>query len=1472
MQSIASIIIMDAVNNLPNNGDCASAGFVVPRSWRVGSYNPTNGGLLPTTLGAPLTDPWGTDYGYCVWEVGVASKSAACDTTNGADQSCTGINGGNSCSGGTGSGYNAARLLGSPTPTTGNANTQYVFAIISAGPNRTFNSTCTAYNGASSTNPLITAGGDDIILSYTYTQASTATSSLWTLNPASLGTAIIDKNLAVGPTLTPTFSVNAANGNLTDTNGLISALGITATGSIITTGGAIGLAQESWVGGINTPICNASNLVGDMYYNTTADAVEVCNCTGGSCPASGSYAWATLDSSTGGAALNTISAATGTASITSPGADTIVWDWSGLSAATAFTFGEITTAATGASGIVNIATMAASTAVPLTITNLGASTYGINITAGGLAFNGTVVLTYPYYSASAQDATSLAIGSSALVSQTANSEKNDALGYDAGEYITSGFDNVAIGYGAMQGVSGTPLTGSYNTAVGFEALKTIQGTGNANSAFGFEALVYNTVGYSNVAVGYQALLHNISGQYNTAIGTAALDAATVGTANNAFGDGALYSITSGNENTAIGGAAGLAALQSLTTGSSNVAVGAGGGAANNGPLGSVTTGSDNTVVGAAALQSLLSGSNNTAVGFSALYSATGSPNDALGYNAGQYITSGASNVAIGYAAMQGTSGNGLTGAYNTAVGNSALAALQTTAASNTALGYQAGDAGTAITTGSSDTFIGYQAQASANNLTNATAIGANAVVGASNSLVLGSGAKVGIGTIAPSNPLSVWPVQYSTGTASQTTTAVVGSGTTWTAAMVGSEFVYVNGINSGLITAVTDATDLTVTTSQTVASQAYTINYPGLNVTSTGKVDIGTTANSAGGAILNVNGTGEFNGILIGPGNPGNGGSVAIGGYNVFGKPLGSATYDYQSVAVGFQALASQVLTSAQNGGYGANVAIGYAAMSSTTAATDNVAIGDGALAGTAGVTGGASNTAVGEGAGLVFSNGTNNTFIGQGTGEKVTSGTSNVFLGSFAAFNTFTTGNNNILIGGGKYAYAVDTPATNTSNFMDIGNILFATGINGTLTAPAGNVGIGTIAPANRLSVSPVQYATGTASQTTTAVVGVGTTWTSAMVGSQLIYANGVSSGTITAVTDATDLTVTTSQTVASQAYTINYPGLNVTSTGNVGIGTTAPAALLNLAGNISAAAWTTTGIDFATNAATYTDTGASTSYATRAVNSYGQPTLASTNAVTLTNGTNLYIAGGAVVGTNTTLSSSYAEYIDSGAVGAATSSYGLAVKAQSGATNNYTAIFTGGNVGIGNTAPGALLDVGTQSTTEGVITLENGSGNTSTSIQPKSGVAGPALGTWTLTLPGKAAGTAGLFLSSDTSGNTSWNSVQGTLSWDAGGLTYEISGSSLAPAKMTNAGHFTQLDCTATQGPVPSSCTTAPQFNVENLTTSTLGSAPTTTLGIVVGTRVVVGQTLTFAVGDEVAIYPSTAPTSCMGIWHCTATYTQP
>jgi hypothetical protein len=72
-------------------------------------------------------------------------------------------------------------------------------------------------------------------------------------------------------------------------------------------------------------------------------------------------------------------------------------------------------------------------------------------------------------------------------------------------------------------------------------------------------------------------------------------------------------------------------------------------------------------------------------------------------------------------------------------------------------------------------------------------------------------------------------------------------------------------------------------------------------------------------------------------------------------------------------------------------------------------------------------------------------------------------------------------------------------------------------------------------------------------------------------------------------------------------------------------------------------------------------------------------------------------------------------------------------------------GNLGIGTTSPGALLDIGNATTTLGTMRLE---GNTSgyVQIQPAA-----AAGSWTATLP-SSAGSSGQVLSTDGTGVTSW------------------------------------------------------------------------------------------------------------------------
>ena len=76
--------------------------------------------------------------------------------------------------------------------------------------------------------------------------------------------------------------------------------------------------------------------------------------------------------------------------------------------------------------------------------------------------------------------------------------------------------------------------------------------------------------------------------------------------------------------------------------------------------------------------------------------------------------------------------------------------------------------------------------------------------------------------------------------------------------------------------------------------------------------------------------------------------------------------------------------------------------------------------------------------------------------------------------------------------------------------------------------------------------YTTGTVSQSTTVVTGVSTVWTNAMIGGLLVYANGVQAF-ITGFTSATSLTVSQSQTVTSQAYTIYYGGQQEDNSGNM-------------------------------------------------------------------------------------------------------------------------------------------------------------------------------------------------------------------------------------------------------------------------------------------------------------------------------------
>ncbi len=90
-----------------------------------------------------------------------------------------------------------------------------------------------------------------------------------------------------------------------------------------------------------------------------------------------------------------------------------------------------------------------------------------------------------------------------------------------------------------------------------------------------------------------------------------------------------------------------------------------------------------------------------------------------------------------------------------------------------------------------------------------------------------------------------------------------------------------------------------------------------------------------------------------------------------------------------------------------------------------------------------------------------------------------------------------------------------------------------------------------------------------------------------------------------------------------------------------------ITTSGAVSAAAWGVNGVNLKTLAATYTDnsTAASATVASNMVNTFGIPTLASTNtAVTYTNASTVYIAGAVAAGSNTTITNPFAFYVNAG------------------------------------------------------------------------------------------------------------------------------------------------------------------------------------------------------------------------------------
>lgn len=286
-----------------------------------------------------------------------------------------------------------------------------------------------------------------------------------------------------------------------------------------------------------------------------------------------------------------------------------------------------------------------------------------------------------------------------------DSQKNTAFGYEALEANDLGYANVAVGYQALK-VANT-LSATAQTAVGANALA-LSTTGGGNTAIGYDACYKNTTGTANVAMGKGALYSNNTGSYNIAIGLDAFGTGTFpvagksGDYNVAIGTNAMTQAINSDDNVAVGFQASISQL----TLSQTVAIGSG------------------ALQGDANLTATNSATSTTAVGFRAGYiaGAAFNNNTLLGAYTGYFCATGDENVAVGTSALYGGSGT-QTFSSNVAVGFQSM--------------YNATSAGDNVAIGKSSLF-------NAGNTTGSVAVGLDALYTAGN----GSLNNTGVGNSA----------------------------------------------------------------------------------------------------------------------------------------------------------------------------------------------------------------------------------------------------------------------------------------------------------------------------------------------------------------------------------------------------------------------------------------------------------------------------------------------------------------------------------------------------------------------------------------------------------------------------------------------------------------------------------------------------------------------------------------------------
>jgi hypothetical protein len=542
-----------------------------------------------------------------------------------------------------------------------------------------------------------------------------------------------------------------------------------------------------------------------------------------------------------------------------------------------------------------------------------------------------------------------------------------------------------------------------------------------------------------------------------------------------------------------------------------------------------TTGGGNTAVGFSALDDDTTGNNNTAMGWTALNLNNGSNNTAYGTSVLNSNTSGGGNTASGTAALQ----------------------FNTTGSNNAALGYFAGSANK---TGSNNTFVGYNAGPDSNStaLTNAAAIGSNAVVSENNALVLGgTGANavaVGIGTATPAAALDV----HGTGNFTGLVTFAAGQTFPGTITGITAGPGLSGGGNGGNVS-------LGLASNACAAGSALSA----LPFTCTPFATLGANTLSGNQSVTgNVTASGTVSGGLVN----------AATGFSLGGALFASASN--QNTFLG--------LSAGNSGGTGCcNTATGAAAFSSNTTGMGNVGDGEGALAFN---TTGSQNTASGYSALFLNVTGNNNTATGFAALGNNTSGGANTATG-FEALYSNTTGINNTATG--DYALAHNT--TGGQNTADgiaalsadtTGGWNTATGVYALAanTTGNGNIAFGWEAlednttGSNNTAVGNLSLLLNGAGSNNTALgnyAGLTTNNTVTTGSNNTFVGSSANPGTQTGLSNVSAIGANAQVTANNAMVLGSVNGVNgAAASTNVGIGTTAPTYLLHI-GNSGGASY---------------------------------------------------------------------------------------------------------------------------------------------------------------------------------------------------------------------------------------------------------------------------------------------------------------